>query len=146
MAQRRGQVHNREFSHFEWPRKRVAGHSRFPEWSGSLSATYTDEINAVWSWYVRGDLTYMGEAVAGETNLAVLDSYNLVNGRVGFEKEGMRLELYVKNLFDEDAWRSGTEFTDFSLTPDPFFCFCNNGVILLPQDKRSFGLRATYEF
>ena len=128
--------------------RNIKGHrsSRFPEWSRSLSATYTDEINAVWSWYVRGDLTYMGEAVAGETNLAVLDSYNLVNGRVGFEKEGMRLELYVKNLFDEDAWRSGTEFTDFSLTPDPFFCFCNNGVILLPQDKRSFGLRATYEF
>ena len=128
--------------------RNIKGHrsSRFPEWSGSLSTTYTDEINAVWSWYVRGDLTYMGEAVAGETNLAILDSYNLINGRVGFEKEGMRLELYVKNLFDEDAWRSGTEFTDFSLTPDPFFCFCNNGVILLPQDKRSFGLRATYEF
>ena len=128
--------------------RNIKGHrsSRFPEWSGSASTTYGDDLNANWSWYVRGDLTYMGEAVAGETNLALLDSYVLINGRVGFETEDLRIELYARNLSDEDAWRSGTEFTDFTLTPDPFFCFCNNGVILLPQDKRTFGVRVAYEF
>ena len=120
--------------------------ARFPEWSWNLSSTYTGQVNADWEWYVRGDISYMGEAFAGTTNLATLEGYTLVNGRVGFEKEDLRIEVYVKNLFDEDTWRGGVEFTDFSLMPDPFFGFDQLGIILLPQDKLTAGIRAVYEF
>ena len=120
--------------------------ARFPEWSWNLSSTYTGRFNADWEWYARGDISYMGEAVAGITNLAILESYSLVNGRFGIEKDGLLVELYVKNLFDEDTWRGGVEFTDFSLKPDPYFGFDKLGIILLPQDKRTAGIRAVVEF
>ncbi len=120
--------------------------SRFPEWSWNLSSTYTGQYNADWDFFVRGDVMFMGEAFAGQTNLATLQSYFLVNTRLGLEKNDMRIELYVKNLLDEETWRGGAEFTDFSLTPDPFFAFNQLGIILLPQDKRTVGIRLSLDF
>ena len=120
--------------------------SRFPEWSWNLSSTYTAQMNADWDWFVRGDIMYMGEAFAGQTNLAVLQSYSLVNLRLGMERDDMRLELYVKNLLDEDTWSGGAEFTDFSQLPDPFFAFNQLGIILLPQDLRTVGVRLSLDF
>ena len=120
--------------------------SRFPEWSWNLSSTYTGQYNADWDYFVRGDVMYMGEAFAGQTNLATLQSYFLVNTRFGVEKDDVRIELYVKNLLDEETWRGGAEFTDFSLTPDPFFAFNQLGIILLPQDKRTIGVRLSLDF
>ena len=124
--------------------------SRFPEWSGSISSTYTGQLTSDWEWYVRGDVQFMGEAFAGTTNLSIIDSYSLVNARVGFEKEDVRVEIYVKNLLDEDAWRGGVDFTDFSIvgadTGFAGFDFNKLGIILLPQDLRTVGVRATIEF
>ena len=120
--------------------------SRFPEWSWNLSSTYTGQWNETWDWYVRGDVNFMGEAFAGQTNLAVLQSYYLVNARIGIERDDMRVELYATNLFDEDTWRGGAEFTDFSRTPDPLFNFNQLGIILLPQDLRTFGVRVSLNF
>lgn len=120
--------------------------SRFPEWSWNLSSTYTGRANADWDWFVRGDLMYMGEAFAGQTNLATLQSYYLLNARIGIERDDLRVEVYAKNALDEETWRGGAEFTDFSLTPDPLFAFNQLGIILLPQDKRTFGVRVAVDF
>jgi iron complex outermembrane receptor protein len=120
--------------------------SRFPEWSWNLSTTYTGQANADWDYFVRGDVMYMGEAFTGQSNLATLQSYFLVNTRFGVEKDDVRIELYVKNLLDEETWRGGAEFTDFSLTPDPGFAFNQQGIILLPQNKRTIGLRLSLDF
>jgi iron complex outermembrane receptor protein len=120
--------------------------SRFPEWSWNLSSTYTGQVNAEWDWFARGDVMFMGEAFAGQSNLATLQSYNLVNARFGIEKDDIRVEIYAKNLFDEDTWRGGAEFTDFSLLPEPLFAFNQLGIILLPNDKRTFGLRISLDF
>ena len=120
--------------------------SRFPEWSWNLATTYTDQMNSDWDWFARGDLMFMGEAFAGQTNLAILQSYFLVNARVGIERDDLRVELYAKNLLDEETWRGGAEFTDFTLLPDPFFAFNQLGIILLPQDERTFGVRVSVDF
>ncbi len=120
--------------------------SRFPEWSWSASSTYTGRVNADWDWFVRGDLVFMGEAFAGQTNLATLQSYYLLNARIGIERDDLRVEFYAKNALDEDTWRGGAEFTDFSRTPDPLFNFNQLGIILLPQDRRTVGIRAALEF
>lgn len=119
---------------------------RFPKWSGNMSSTYTDHLMGDWSWYARGDVIYQGRAYAGATNLATMDPYFLVHARAGIETDDIRIEFYVKNLFDEDKWRGGVEFTDFSRQPDPFFAFDQLGIILIPQDKRTFGLRANVGF
>ena len=128
--------------------RNVKGHrsSRFPKWSGNVSSTYGGAFQNGWDWSVRGDLTYMGESFAGLTNLATLQSYSLMNLRFAVEKDNLRLEAYVKNAFDEDYWRSGQEYTDFSRVLSVGFNFNRLGLTLVPQDSGTFGLRAAYEF
>ena len=120
--------------------------SRFPKWSGNLSSTYSGTFDNGWDWSVRSDLTYMGETFAGQTNLATLDSYSLLNLRFMVERDKLRLEAYVKNALDEDYWRGGQEYTDFSYVLSVGFDFNKLGLTLLPQDKRTFGVRVAYEF
>ena len=120
--------------------------SRFPKWSGNVSSTYSGTFDNGWDWSLRGDLTYMGESFAGLTNLATLQSYSLMNVRFGVERENLRLEAYVKNLWDEETWRAGQEYTDFSRELSVGFNFTMLGPTLVPQEKRAFGLRATITF
>lgn len=122
--------------------------SRFPKWTGSFTASYERplESKAGWDLISRADITYTGEAFTGTGNLATIDSYSLVNWRIGVKSEDMTFELYVKNLFDEDKWRGGTNFADFSVISQKGFDFSNGGILLIPQDKRTFGLRVSYQF
>ena len=129
----------------------LKGHSasRFPEWSWNLSSTYTSTLTNKWDWFARGDFLYNGKAFAGLTNLAIVESWYLVNTRIGVEREDLRIELFVTNLFNETRWRGGAEFTDFTIQdpgPGVIFDFQKNGVILLPQDKRTVGIRTSLSF
>lgn len=118
---------------------------RFRKWAGSLYSTYTHPIGGEWdNIYYRGDVKYRGESVTGATNLAFTGDYSLVNARL--EKEDLRLELYIKNLFDEDSWVGGWESSDFTAFGDRFLGSENLGISLIPQDKRTFGFRASYSF
>lgn len=120
---------------------------RFPKWSGNLSSTYTAPLRGEWEWYVRGDVNYMGKATIGVTNLANLESYALFHTRFGIERDNLRVEGYVENVFDAKSWRGGQEFTDFSIIDAPgIFDFNKLGAILLPQDKRTFGIKTSYSF
>ena len=81
--------------------------------------------------------------------VSIIDNWHLVNAKVGIERESLRVELFVNNLFDEKSWRGGAEFTDFSvLDPGPgiIFDFSQLGIILLPQDKRTFGIKTSLQF
>ncbi len=121
--------------------------SRFPKWSGNLSSQYTQPFVGDWDYYVRGDVIYNGSHVAGLTNLATIADYFLVNARIGIERDNLRTELFVKNVFDEDNWRAGSEFTDFSIIDAPgVFDFTKLGIILIPQHRRTFGARVSYSF
>lgn len=129
----------------------VAGNrsTRFPKWQASASATYTRAVPVAsmqdWDWYVRGDVTYQGSSVTGVANLAETGDWILANVRLGMERENLRLEFFVKNLFQEKTWRGGQDFTDFSTVPWPG-SFNDLGAILVPQDKRTFGVRSSVSF
>ncbi|MXZ27502.1 MAG: TonB-dependent receptor [Gammaproteobacteria bacterium] len=128
--------------------RNVKGHrsSRFPKWSGNVSSTYGGTFQNGWDWSLRGDLTYMGETFPGLTNLATLESYSLLNLRFAVERNDLRVEGYVKNALDEDYWRTGQEYTDFSRVLSVGFNFNRLGLTLVPQDRRTFGVRVAYEF
>ena len=111
-----------------------------------MSTTYRQPIQGDWELFVRGDAIYRSKSLTGATNLAYIDGYTLVNGRVGMEKEGLRLELYIKNVFDEDTWVNGSEGADFSVNVGNGFDFSHMGVTLIPQDKQTVGFRASYLF
>ena len=79
----------------------------------------------------------------------------------GFERENLSVELYAKNLFDDDSWDYGFRSVSFrepggqqfvtipaaALPPGsaPTVGF-QQGMIVQPPDKRAIGLRIKYEF
>ena len=134
---------------------------RVPQKSGSLSSTYKGRVNDQWGWYLRGDLTYTGKAWDSEANIIQLDDYTRVNLRVGFERDDLTVELFARNLFDDQSWDYGFRSVSFrepggqqfvtipaaALPPGsaPTVGF-QQGMIVQPPDKRSIGLRVKYQF
>ena len=62
--------------------------ARYPEWMGNLTTTYRDTLTNEWDWFVRGNVSYMGEQWADFENLAIIDDYFLVDAFAGVEREG----------------------------------------------------------
>jgi iron complex outermembrane receptor protein len=120
--------------------------ARFPEWTGSLSSTYRWPLAANWSAFARGDVTYNGKAPADRCNRAWLQDYFLASARIGAERDSLRVEFYVKNLFNETTWVTGNDFADFTRRSGTGIDFGWGGIILIPQDKRTFGLKVSYDF
>ena len=128
--------------------EQMAGNTmpRYPEDMASLSATYRDTLNNGWDIFIRGDVNYFGETYADESNLAKCDSYTKVNARGGIERDDLRIELYVSNLTDEDAYSACARWTDFA-TPNSFaFLTASQGVSISPMRPRNIGLRISYDF
>ena len=110
-----------------------------------MSTTYRFPIRD-FTGYVRADVNYVGEVFTDETNLARLDSYFMTNLRTGVEMQNYRIELFVRNLFDEDAWATGARFSDTAFPTDFTNFFVQQGFNLTPQDKREVGLRGVITF
>ena len=117
---------------------------RYPEWQGNLSTTYTDKFVGDWDWFARADAIYFGSAFVDFSNYAKSQPYWLVHTRAGVEKENLRIELFVRNLFDTERWAGASALTDFAFQGD--LSFTGQGIGLGPQDKRQFGLRVNYGF
>ena len=118
---------------------------RYPELMGNASLSFTDSLNADWDWFARGDFMYYGKTWAGSGgNLAYLEGYWLTNVRAGFEREDLRVELFVNNLLEQDTWTAATRYTDF--TQFTGFRFNIHGVMLAPQELRSWGLQVDWSF
>ena len=117
---------------------------RYPEWMGSLTTTYRGELTTDWDWYLRGDVSYQDKRWTEFSNLAQISDYFLTNARVGVEREDLRVEFYVLNVFNEDTWLSGGRGVDFAVLGDFFFRV--QGIGLVPQEKRTFGIRTNVSF
>jgi len=121
-------------------------HARYPKWTGSISSTYTGSLTDEWDWFVRGDAIYFGKTWVSVANLAQCNDYWLFNSRAGVEKDNLRVELWVKNLFDDDNWSACARWTDFSRPIDFGFFTFYQGVAVTPQNKRQFGLKTSINF
>ena len=128
---------------------------RFPEWAGSFSATYEDDLPAGFldgkdlDWYVRSDVFYTGELFDSNTNLAVLPDATDVNLRAGLRNDSARIELFVTNLFEEDTPRSANNIADTSLDVrfgSGLFDFSRESIHVGLRDKRQVGIRVEKTF
>ncbi len=120
--------------------------ARFPKWSGAINTGYQTAFNDSWDWFVNGDLVYTGKAYVDESNLAQCNDYFVANARAGMEKEGLRVELFVKNMFNDDNWAACARWTDFDTAPNLAGLTLNQGVAVTPQNKRQIGLRTSIDF
>lgn len=118
-----------------------------PKLKGSLSTTYAREFNTEWDWFTRLDVVWQDKYFGDPENLLEGPSWTLTNLRVGLESHnGLRLELFVRNLFDEDAWKQVGRAIDYSRQPADFNFTKYWGASLVPQEPRTFGLRASMRF
>ncbi|MEJ2534335.1 MAG: TonB-dependent receptor, partial [Gammaproteobacteria bacterium] len=119
---------------------------RQPKHSGNMALTWDYTLFNRPS-FLRGDLFYQGEAFVDESNLAYIADYWLANARAGIDiSDNISVELFVTNLFEEEAWMTGARWTDFS-SPTQFpFLTAKQGIAVSPLDKREWGLRAFFRF
>ncbi|MEM9182420.1 MAG: TonB-dependent receptor [Pseudomonadota bacterium] len=119
---------------------------RVPKWSGNLTSTYRFDLPGAWEGFARTDINYFGETFTDERNLAFTEDYFITDVRIGAETDKYRVELFVNNLFDVDAWASGARFSDTAFPVDFGNFFVQQGVNVAPNDRQEFGLRASIMF
>jgi len=121
--------------------------ARFPEWSGSISLGYNAALrNTGWNWFANTDVSYTGKTFVDESNLAYCKAYSLTNVRVGGEKDNLRIEGFVKNVFDDDSWAACARWTDFDSAPTLGQLTTYQGVAVTPNMPRQYGIRLAYKF
>lgn len=86
-----------------------------PKHTASANLTWEDQINAAWSWFARGDLSYRSRRFASELNTAYYGDTTLLNVRIGFQTDQLSLEIWGKNLLDDDTILSSGRFVDLNL-------------------------------
>jgi iron complex outermembrane receptor protein len=76
-----------------------------PDWTASINSEYSIPFGSV-EGYGRILYTYTGERF--NSQLGDLDPYQVVNLHLGVRGEQWNVELFARNLFDEEALRGGT--------------------------------------
>lgn len=72
-----------------------------PKWQLTGSLGYRRPVLNDYTGFFHIDASYRAESFMDATNLTVIPSRSLVNGRFGMENERFRFEAFVENLFDD---------------------------------------------
>lgn len=75
---------------------------RQPEWTSSFSLSYRRDLSGEWRFESRGDVTYQDKIFVGNENQGFLPSHTYVNGRLGVHSPRYSVELWVRNLFNDN--------------------------------------------
>ena len=126
---------------------------QFPDFSGSVSVSIADVIQAGglagWDYFGRLDAIFIGKQYTDEQNFSYIGSSNRVNLRGGVQRDNVRIEAYVTNLFDDDQYLAGGRISDFSADRDSLFPFefsPNQSLGLVPAKMRQIGARVAVDF
>jgi len=126
---------------------------QFPKWSSSFSLSYLDAlpVSSVsdWSLFGRLDGVFTGKQYTDEQNFSYIGSSWLFNLRGGVQRDNLRFELFVTNLFNNDQYLAGGRTSDFSADTGfifPFEFSDNQSLTLIPAKQRQFGARTVIDF
>jgi iron complex outermembrane receptor protein len=133
-----------------------------PKVTFSLSPTYKAELGNGWNWSARLDYLYLGKIYVDHTNSAWIGASQRVNAHLGFAApKHFNVDFYVKNLFDQDTPQEAGVSSDFAFSPSGACPPCYtaaappiengaqsvlNAIFVGLPIKRTFGVRATYDF
>lgn len=128
---------------------------RFPKWTWSANSTYEKALDNGFfgledaSWFTRADVFYTGSFFDSNTNLAETPVAYDVNLRTGIRNDRVSMEVYVSNLFNEDAPAAANNLADTSAAVrfgSGFFDFTQESIHVALRRKRQFGVRFNYTF
>lgn len=114
-----------------------------PKVAYTLSANYERKIDNTASIYLGADYLYRGKYFADAANVASSGDSETVNARIGFRKDKYNVELFARNLFDDQS--PGIVYGN--LAPNAFFTLpsANTLKVALP-DRRRIGIRLSANF
>ena len=109
----------------------------------NLSNTFHGNMNGNWSWFLRGDFNYNSKRYAQVYNLAHTGNREIVNLRGGVSNDNFDIEVWVDNVFEDDAPTQLIRYVQArNLTFNPF----NRAIgVTLPEERR-VGVTARYRF
>ncbi len=132
---------------------------RFPKWAWNANLSYEKPIEGTFlgidspTFFWRADSFYTGSFFDSNTNLAETQTALDINFRTGLRLDDVSVELFVTNLFNEDAPSSANNIADTSAdvrTRPPFganfFDFSQESIHVALRRKRQFGIRFNYSF
>ncbi len=109
----------------------------------TLSPTYTAALVGDWEWFTRADWKHRGKYYIDGTNLAWLPPSEIVDFHLGIQREGLSLEAYVANAFNNREFSQGEYGADSSSSTGGSN---ENEIRLALPRKREVGIRALYKF
>lgn len=114
-----------------------------PEWTGSISASYEKPISGDLTGYLRSDVLYQSSFYGTEANITETGDSVRINLRAGVQTERWTLEVFARNVTDDDTPQRIGRVTRFSVgSSDP-----NRQTIQLnPTKSRQVGVRANMTF
>lgn len=114
-----------------------------PKISYTLSASYEGKMNDSITAYIGGDYLFRGNYFADAANIASSGASEVFNARLGIRWESMNIELFARNLFNNES--PSVAYGTFDPTAYPTFASANAIRVGLP-DRRRFGIRANIGF
>lgn len=118
----------------------------YPKYAGTASATYEHQIDDDVRAFVRGDVIYTGRQYDTEANLTYTGAAALVNARFGVEWDSYRVELFARNLFDNDTATSLARGTQSIFNPDGTVGRTGNAITVSLPEPQTFGIRGSVKF
>ena len=120
-----------------------------PEWSGNIDITYSDRLSDEWDWHSRWDAIYKGKTYLSSANIAELDDFVTVNGHLGFDRDNLSIELYVKNVFDQKNWVSGGNIVQIGGLENGLGDVGSGrfqSALVQAPDRRQLGIKTSFKF
>lgn len=114
-----------------------------PKFSYTLSASYEGKVSEKLTAYIGADYLYRGTYFADAANIASSGAAETFNARLGFRWDNMNIELFARNLFDNQS--PSVAYGIFDSELHPAGSSANTVLIGLP-DRRRIGVRASVSF
>lgn len=105
---------------------------RYPAYTAAAAIDYHPDLGNGWTGLARADWVYTGRQYETEANVAWLPSSQIVNLRLGLQRDDFSFEVYVRNLFNDDTP------LNIGRAQDTFNS--SNTLVLAPALKRVVGI------
>lgn len=110
-----------------------------PREQGWVAVAYRDQLSNGMDWYAGADYIYVGSKYITIANLLETGSQELINARIGVETDKWRVELWGKNLADNDTPDLANPSFDYNT-------FVSQATTIGLARLRTYGIRANYQF
>jgi outer membrane receptor protein involved in Fe transport len=123
---------------------------RAPKLQGFLTTKYNGTLGNGWGWYVGGDYSYESSKFAQVHNLLETGDRGYVNLRAGLETDTWTLQLWGKNVTDDDTPLDILRYIDTRGQTSQQLLIqgvpISRGFAITPPRQRQFGLSASFKF